>query len=84
MRRNFAMLLTVLLISASIPSIPAYAADDCGFGLERDLGENDMDGTGNYTLPDGTKATLQQGFLMSYTSYQMDHWWNMVSGVNVR
>lgn len=62
MRRNFAMLLTVLLISASIPSIPAYAADDCGFGLERDLGENDMDGTGNYTLPDGTKATLQQGF----------------------
>lgn len=50
-------LLALVLSLLSTPLSPVHAADDCGFGKSRDLGEEFEDEEGNlyYELPDGSK-----------------------------
>ena len=61
--------IALLLSLLSIPLSTAFAADDCGFGKSRDLGEEFEDEDGNlyYELPDGSKI-----FEIDEENYEME------------
>ena len=61
--------LALVLSLLSTPLSPVHAADDCGFGKSRDLGEEFEDEEGNlyFELPDGSKI-----FQIDDESYEME------------
>lgn len=70
MKSKLAIALLALVLSLlSTPLSPVHAADDCGFGKSRDLGEEFEDEEGNlyYELPDGSKV-----FQIDDENYEME------------
>ncbi|MBM3719313.1 MAG: hypothetical protein FJW51_01630 [Actinobacteria bacterium] len=70
MKSRVAMAFLALVLSLlSAPLSPVHAADDCGFGKSRDLGEEFEDEEGNlyYELPDGSKI-----FQIDDENYEME------------
>lgn len=66
---SFLTITALLLSSLILPISLAHAADDCGFGKSRDLGEEfeDDEGMLYYELPDGSKV-----FQVDEESYELE------------